>query len=80
MYRASGIGISLALIAAGAILAWAVDTTVSGVDINTVGIILFVVGIVGLVASVLINAAPRRMHDTTRVDGGPTVERDRVEY
>jgi Domain of unknown function (DUF6458) len=48
-----GIGVSLVLIAAGAILTWAVTTEVSGVDINTVGVILMVVGIVGAVLSLI---------------------------
>ena len=39
-----GIGVSLILIAVGAILTWAVNATVSGLDINTVGVILMVVG------------------------------------
>jgi uncharacterized YccA/Bax inhibitor family protein len=42
-----GIGVSLLLIAIGAILTWAVSADVSGVDINTVGVILMVVGAVG---------------------------------
>jgi hypothetical protein len=42
-----GIGVSILLVAAGAILIWAVDATVSGVDLVTVGWILFIVGIVG---------------------------------
>jgi hypothetical protein len=46
-----GIGVSLLLIALGAILYWAVNTTVSGLDIHTVGIILMVVGGIGLVLS-----------------------------
>ena len=46
-----GISVSLLLIAAGAILTWAVETEVSGLDINTVGVILMVVGIVGLLIS-----------------------------
>jgi hypothetical protein len=46
-----GLGVSLFLIAAGAILTWAVNATVSGLNINTVGVILMVVGIVGLVLS-----------------------------
>ena len=33
-----GIGVSLILVAAGAILTWAVNATVSGVDINTIGV------------------------------------------
>ena len=44
-----GLGVSILLIAAGAILAFAVNTTVSGVDIQTVGWILLIVGIVGAV-------------------------------
>ncbi len=42
-----GIGVSLVLIAVGAILTWAVTATVSGIDLNTVGIILMVVGAAG---------------------------------
>jgi Domain of unknown function (DUF6458) len=48
-----GVGVSLILIAAGAILTWAVTATVSGVDINTIGVILMVVGIVGLLLSLV---------------------------
>ncbi|MCK9486311.1 MAG: DUF6458 family protein [Dehalococcoidia bacterium] len=43
------IGISLILIAVGAILTWAVTATVSGLDVTAVGVILMVVGLVGLV-------------------------------
>ena len=46
-----GIGVSLILIAVGAILTWAVETTVSGVDIHAVGVILMVVGGAGLAIS-----------------------------
>ena len=42
-----GIGLSLILVAAGAILTWAVSAEASGIDLNTVGVILMVVGIVG---------------------------------
>jgi hypothetical protein len=41
------------LIAAGAILAFAVNATVSGVDIHTIGWILLIVGIVGAVLSMI---------------------------
>ena len=70
-----GIGVSLILIAAGAILTWAVNATVSGLDINTVGVILMVVGAVGLVLSLMfwsswggVGGARRR---TTYVDDAP---------
>jgi hypothetical protein len=48
-----GIGASLFLIAAGAILAWAVQFESSGIDLNAVGVILLVVGIIGLILSLL---------------------------
>ena len=48
-----GMGVSLVLIAAGAILAWAVSAEASGVDLQTVGVILLVVGIVGAVLSLV---------------------------
>jgi hypothetical protein len=46
-----GISLSLILAAAGAVLIWAVNATVSGVNIHTVGVILLIVGIVGFVSS-----------------------------
>lgn len=48
-----GIGVSLFLIAAGAVLTWAVTASVSGVSVHVVGVILLIVGIVGLILSVL---------------------------
>ena len=42
-----GIGVSLILIAVGAILTWAVTDNVSNVDLSTVGVILMVVGLAG---------------------------------
>jgi hypothetical protein len=69
-----GVGVSLILIAAGAILTWAVTATVSGVDINTIGVILLVVGAIGLVLSLMFwsswggVAGHRR---TTYVEDGP---------
>ena len=48
-----GFGVGLILIAVGAILAWAVDVSTSGVNLHTVGYILLVVGIVGVVFSLV---------------------------
>ncbi len=48
-----GIGVSMLLIAGGAILAWAVHRSPAGLDVNTVGVILLVIGIIGLVLSVM---------------------------
>jgi heme/copper-type cytochrome/quinol oxidase subunit 2 len=46
-----GIGTSIVLIAIGAILRFAVHGHVSGVSIGTVGIILIIAGVLGLVIS-----------------------------
>jgi Domain of unknown function (DUF6458) len=67
------LGTSIFLIAVGAILRYAVTASVSGISITTVGLILIIVGIVGLVLSLMYMFAwsPRR--------GGPgdrVVERD----
>jgi hypothetical protein len=48
-----GISVSLILIAVGAILTWAVSAEVSGLDITTIGVILMVVGIAGLLLSLV---------------------------
>jgi hypothetical protein len=48
-----GLGTSIFLIAVGAILAFAVDFQVSGVDIHTVGLILLVVGVIGALLSAM---------------------------
>ncbi|MEI7926646.1 MAG: DUF6458 family protein [Chloroflexota bacterium] len=44
---------SLLLIALGAILAWAVEYQVAGIDIKVIGAILLIVGTIGLVLSLL---------------------------
>ena len=59
-----GIGVSIFLIAVGAILAWAVTASVAGVSLNTVGVILIIVGIIGLLASLI--AAQRGGHTVAR--------------
>jgi uncharacterized membrane protein len=45
------VGTSLFLIAVGAILRYAVTATVSGISLATVGLILMIVGVAGLVIS-----------------------------
>jgi hypothetical protein len=56
------IGTSLLLVAVGAVLRYAVTVTVSGIDLQTVGIVLMIVGILGLLLSLLWVGlwAPRR--------------------
>ena len=55
------IGTSIALIAIGAILRFAVDFEITGIQIHTVGLILMIVGILGLALSVvmMIASGPR---------------------
>lgn len=48
-----GIGVSVFLLAVGAILTFAVDATVSGLDLDTVGVILMIAGVIGLLTSML---------------------------
>ncbi len=48
-----GIGLSMLLVAAGAILVWAVDVAVSGVELVTVGWILLAVGAAGVLLSLI---------------------------
>jgi hypothetical protein len=48
-----GLGVSLILIAVGAILAWAVNVDTNGFNVNTIGWILLVVGIVGAILSMI---------------------------
>jgi hypothetical protein len=71
-----GLGVSLILIAVGAILAWAVNVSTSGFDVNTIGYILLVVGIIGALLSMVFWSSwagpgyfTRRR--TTYVDDGP---------
>jgi hypothetical protein len=54
-----GIGVSIFLIAVGAILTFAVDATLSGVSIQTIGIILMAAGALGLIVT-LVMFGPRR--------------------
>ena len=48
-----GMGVSLLLVAAGAILVWAVNATVSGIEIHTIGWILLAVGAIGALLSLI---------------------------
>ena len=48
-----GIGVSIFLLAVGAILAFAVNVEMSGIDLDTVGVILMIVGLLGLLLSLV---------------------------
>jgi hypothetical protein len=71
------IGASIFLIAVGAILKYAVDVTVSGIEIQTIGLILMIAGVVGLVIGLfLLTQADRRRpaaYDDRVVDDRPVV-------
>jgi Domain of unknown function (DUF6458) len=66
------IGGSIFLIAVGAILRYAVTASVSGIELQTVGLILMIAGIIGLVISLAIlfmndrRVDPRAPDDPTR--------------
>jgi hypothetical protein len=66
------IGASLVLIAIGAILKFAVTKHISGINVSTVGIVLMVVGIVGLVIT-LVMMSMRRRTDVVYDRGGASV-------
>jgi hypothetical protein len=72
-----GLGIGILLAAVGAVLAFAVSATTSGVNIHAVGWILLIVGIIGIVLSMIFWsswAGPgyfTQRRRTTYVDEGP---------
>lgn len=81
-----GIGVSVFLLAIGAILAFAVDVATQGFDLNTVGVILMIVGIIGLLTSFMFwdrlgfgGASYRRtvVRDRDYIDDDPVVVRRR---
>jgi hypothetical protein len=67
------IGSAIFLIAVGAVLRWAVTWEVSGFNIQTAGLIVFLVGILGLVITLILWTTRRRSHGITRVDRVDTV-------
>jgi hypothetical protein len=68
-----GIGTSIFLIAVGAILYFAVNADVSGLEISTVGLILMICGVLGLLITLfLLRGGGHR--------GERTVVRDREPY
>ncbi len=72
------IGASVALIALGAILAFAVDLSVSGLELDTIGVILMIAGAIGLVAGLVIWGGwsrPAPMVQEAYVDDRPVADR-----
>jgi hypothetical protein len=69
-----GLAVSLILVAAGAILAWGVTDEPSGLNLDAIGVILIVIGIVGFVLSLLLWQTwwgPGYFTRSTYVEGGP---------
>lgn len=60
------IGVAIFLIAVGAILRYAVTASISGVELRTVGLILMVAGIIGLVIALALTFARRDNYDEPR--------------
>ena len=79
-----GIGVSVFLIALGLILALAVNVDVPGIDLHMVGWILTLVGVVGLVWTLLIWNRARAaveapvVRERSALDGRPVVREERV--
>ena len=72
-----GIGASIFMLAIGAILAFAVEANISGLDIQVIGIILMVCGALGLVLTMLVFG---RQDRTVGVTEERVVHRDRDVY
>jgi hypothetical protein len=62
-----GIGTSIFLIAVGAILYFAVNADVSGLEISTVGLILMICGVLGLVITLFLMRGGSAPRDRTTV-------------
>jgi hypothetical protein len=78
-----GVSVSLLLIAVGAILTWAVSADTSGVDLQTVGVILMIVGAAGILLSLVFWSSWGGFGTHRRAvesgPGGTTVREERVD-
>lgn len=76
-----GISLSIFLIAIGAILAWAVNAEVSGIDVQVAGVILVIVGAIGFIASLVFWSSWGGFGNRDAAGGGQNttiVEREQV--
>ena len=62
------IGTAIFLIAVGAVLRWAVSWEPTGFNVQMAGLIIFLVGILGLVITLVLWATRRRSRGTRRDD------------
>ena len=74
------IGASIFLVAVGAILAFAVNASLAGLDIQVVGYILIMAGVLGLVLSMIVWGPRRRVAPRADIIEERTVTRDRDMY
>jgi hypothetical protein len=65
-----GVGGGLFLVAVGAVLTWGVTATVNGVNIQTIGVILMIVGIIGVALDLIIFMPRRRSSRVVSSTGG----------
>ncbi|MEO9222448.1 MAG: DUF6458 family protein [Mycobacteriaceae bacterium] len=75
-----GIGAGIFLIAIGAILKFALDVNVQGIDLQTVGVILMIVGVIGIIIEAAIFMPRRRRPVDATDEFGRPVRRDRDGY
>ena len=77
------LGVSLLLVAVGAILVWGVTGEAQGIDVDAVGVILMVVGVLGFVLSLVFwdtwGRGPIGRRRVTYVEGDAPVRRTTVE-
>jgi Domain of unknown function (DUF6458) len=60
------IGLAIFLIAVGAILRFAVTASISGIELETVGLILMIAGVIGLVIALFLTFSGRDRYDEPR--------------
>jgi hypothetical protein len=73
-----GIGVSIFLIAIGAILTFGTDVTVSGLNLDVVGVVLMLCGAAGLLMTLAIWGPRRRAASVDRVERPVAQRRDVV--
>ena len=72
-----GLVLSIILIAAGAIMRFAVTTQANGWNVHTAGVVLMVVGAIGAVLSIIFWASWGGFRRSRTIDDGRTVVRER---
>ncbi|HEV3364052.1 MAG TPA: DUF6458 family protein [Acidimicrobiia bacterium] len=74
-----GTGVSLFFIAVGAILAFAIDANTEGFNLDAIGVILMIIGLIGLLWSLVLaddwRPGRRRTYDDVVVDEDVPAER-----